>query len=101
MCVLPIAASEATLFRKPSRYNIILAAFSCILFSVPSFEEKYYLTNPSLLQRVRRDIALFMDSFAFLVVWLTQGRKIRRAYRQAQLDNTEIILEDLMEEDQQ
>ena len=63
---------------------------------MPSFlEDKYYLTNPGLFQRIRRDIALFMDSFAFLVVWLTQGRKIRRAYRQAKLENTEIMLEDL------
>ena len=68
---------------------------------MPSFEEKYYLTNPGLLRRIRRDIALFLDSFAFLVLWLTQGRKIRRAYRQAQLENTEVILEDLLEKDQQ
>ncbi len=76
-------------------------SFSCILFTMPSFEDKYYLTNPGLFQRIRRDIALFMDSFAFLVVWLTQGHKIRRAYRRAQLENTEIILEDLLEKDQQ
>ena len=66
---------------------------------MPSFEEKYYLTNPGLFRRIRRDIALFLDSFAFLVLWLTQGRKIRRAYRQAQLENTEVILEDLLEKD--
>lgn len=66
---------------------------------MPSFEEKYYLTNPGLFRRIRRDIALFLDSFAFLVLWLTQGRKIRRAHRQAQLENTEVILEDLLEKD--
>ena len=74
---------------------------SCILFAMPSFEEKYYLTNPGLLRRIRRDLALFLDSFAFLLLWLTQGRKIRQAYRQAQLENTEILLEDILKKEQQ
>ena len=64
---------------------------------MPSFEEKFYLTNPGLLQRARRDIALLLDSFAFLALWFTLGRKIRRAYRRAQQENTEAILEDMLE----
>ena len=74
---------------------------SFIVLTMPSFEEKYYLTNPGLLQRIRRDVALFLDNFAFLFLWLTQGRKIRRDYHQAQQEGTEIILEDLLERDQQ
>ncbi len=65
-----------------------------------SFEEKYYLTDPTLCQRIKRDAGLFLDSLAFFITWLTLGRQIRRAYRRAQQENTEVILEDLLEKKQ-
>ena len=49
-----------------------------------SFEEKYYLTNPTFWQGLKRDAGLFLNSLGFFIVWLTKGRRLRQAYRQAQ-----------------
>lgn len=65
-----------------------------------SFEERYCLSNPTWGQRLRRDIALLVDSLSFFGVWLTRGRRLRRAYQQAQKDQTQIILEDMQGEEQ-
>lgn len=65
-----------------------------------SFEKRYCLSNPTWGQRLRRDLALLVDSLSFLVVWLTRGRRLRRAYQQAQKDQTQIILEDMRGEKQ-
>jgi hypothetical protein len=59
-----------------------------------SFESRYILNNPSLWQRIKRDIALLIDSLIFLVIWMTKGRKIRQALRQAEKDNNKLVLED-------
>lgn len=63
-----------------------------------SFEEKFYLQNPSLIQRLRRDLRLCCDSLRFFFLWLTKGRRIRRAYRRAQGSNTQLIMEDLFKD---
>lgn len=65
-----------------------------------SFEKRYCLSNPTWGQRLRRDIALLVDSLTFFGVWLTRGRRLRRAYQQAQKDQTQIILEDMKGEKQ-
>ena len=59
-----------------------------------SFEDRYILNKPSLWQRIKRDIALLIDSLMFLVMWMTKGRKIRQALRQAEKENKSLILED-------
>ena len=59
-----------------------------------SFEDRYILNNPSLWQRIKRDIALLTDSLMFLVMWMTKGRKIRQALRQAEKENLSLILEE-------
>ena len=64
-----------------------------------SFEEKYYLTNPTFWQGLKRDAGLFLNSLGFFIAWLTKGRRLRRIYRQAQKENTEIILEDIWEKE--
>lgn len=65
-----------------------------------SFEERYCLSNPTWRQRLRRDLALLVDSLTFFGIWLTRGRRLRRAYQQAQKDQTQIILEDMQGEEQ-
>jgi hypothetical protein len=59
-----------------------------------SFEDRYVISNPSLWQRIYRDIALFTDSLMFLFMWLRKGREIRLALRQAEKENKKIVLEE-------
>lgn len=60
-----------------------------------SFEQRYYVRNATLLQRLRRDVRLAWENLSFLFLWLTRGRRIRRAYRRAQDADTQLIIEDL------
>ena len=62
-----------------------------------SFEDRYYLTNPGLWQRTRRNITLYEESLAFLLLWITQGRKVRRALEQAERDGECLELDKLFE----
>ena len=61
-----------------------------------SFESRFILNNPSLWQRVRRDIALGFDSLVFLIIWMSKGRQIRKALRQAEEQDKSLILEDYL-----
>ena len=62
-----------------------------------SFEQKYYLTDAGLLTRLRRDLRLLWESLAFLFYWATRGRQLRASYRKATRENTEIVLDNLVE----
>ncbi len=63
-----------------------------------SFENRYILNNPSLWQRIRRDIALLKDSLVFLLIWMSKGRKLRKALRRAEKQDKTLILEDYLGE---
>lgn len=59
-----------------------------------SFEERYYLANPTYAQRLRRNVRLALDSARFLVLWATRGRRLRALVRQAERDGSQVVLED-------
>ena len=63
-----------------------------------SFESRFILDNPSLWQRLKRDIDLLSDSLIFLIIWMTKGRKIRKALRQAEEQDKSLVLEDYLGE---
>ena len=60
-----------------------------------SFEERYYLGNASRRQRLLRDWRLCRESLSFLLLWLRDGGRIRRAYRKASEAGKPLALEDL------
>ncbi len=59
-----------------------------------SFESRFILKNPGLLQATRRNIVLLVDSTLFLLLWMTKGRKIRKALREAETEGRTFYLED-------
>ena len=63
-----------------------------------SFESRFILNNPSLRQRLKRDIDLLFDSLKFLITWISKGRQIRKALRQAQEQDKTLFLEDYLGE---
>ena len=50
------------------------------------------------MQRIKRNIALLKDSLVFLIIWMTKGRQIRKALRQAEEQDEILILEDYLGE---
>lgn len=61
-----------------------------------SFEEQFYLENPSRSQALRRDVLLILWLIKRAWLWLGKGLLVRRAYRRAQRDGKALILEDLV-----
>jgi hypothetical protein len=59
-----------------------------------SFENRYIISNPGFRQRIKRDIALLSDSLMFLYMWMSKGREIRQALRQAEKESKKIVLEE-------
>ena len=63
-----------------------------------SFESRFILNNPSLWQRLKRDIDLLFDSLVFLIIWISKGRQLRKALSQAEEQEKSLILEDYLGE---
>lgn len=61
---------------------------------MPSFEEQFYIENPSRYQAFKRDLRLLLWLGHKAWLWLWKGISVRRAYRRALQDNDPIILED-------
>ncbi|MFQ5661274.1 MAG: hypothetical protein ACE5GZ_12685 [Gammaproteobacteria bacterium] len=66
-----------------------------------SFEKRYYLQDPGLLQRIRRDLMLLTDTIKLLLYWLIKGHTIRRDYKRAQREGDTLFLEDLFNDKQE
>ncbi|MEM1155935.1 MAG: hypothetical protein AAGI44_17495 [Pseudomonadota bacterium] len=49
-----------------------------------SFEDDFYLENPTRWQAFKRDCRLLGRLGIYALMWLTRGVLVRRAYRQAQ-----------------
>ena len=64
---------------------------------MPSFEEKFYLQNPGLKQRLKRDLRLWWENLRFLWLWATLGRRLRKACRKSKAENARIVLDDLLQ----
>jgi hypothetical protein len=63
-----------------------------------SFEEEFYLENPSRWQALRRDFRLLLMLLSYAVMWLTRGVRVRRAYRRAQLTGEPLEIEAVIED---
>ena len=63
---------------------------------MPSFEEQFYLENPTRWQVIKRNTRLLKMLAAYAWMWLTRGRKVRRAYREAQESGVPLDLDELM-----
>ena len=59
-----------------------------------SFEDRFYLENPSMMARIRRNGALLWMLFGAAIAWLTKGHRLRRALPKAQANEQAIVLED-------
>ena len=65
---------------------------------MPSFEEQFYLENPTRWQRLKRDIALLGWLARYALFWLFHGFSVRRAYRQAREKGEHVVLEEMVED---
>jgi len=65
---------------------------------MPSFEEQFYLENPTRWQAMRRDLRLLLMLARYALVWLTKGVVVRRAYRRAQAERKPLELETVIED---
>ncbi len=63
-----------------------------------SFEETFYLENPSRWQAFKRDLRLLLMLARYALMWLTRGVRVRRAYRQAQVSGEPLELESLIDD---
>ena len=63
-----------------------------------SFEETFYLENPSRWQAFKRDLRLLLMLARYALMWLTRGVRVRRAYRQAQASGEPLELESLIDD---
>lgn len=61
-----------------------------------SFEDQFYLENPTRWQELRRDLRLLQWLLVRALLWATRGAQVRRAYREAQRSGEPIVLEDLL-----
>jgi hypothetical protein len=61
-----------------------------------SFEEQFYLENPSRWQAWCRDVRLLLWLARRALLWLTRGVLVRWAYRRAQARGEPLVLEDIL-----
>lgn len=60
-----------------------------------TFPEQFYLKESTRWQRFTRDLRLIQFMISMLWRWATAGRRIRKAYRQAQATGETLWLDDL------
>lgn len=60
-----------------------------------SFENRYYLGEANFAQRIWRDLRIIGSSARFVWMWMTLGRRVRRATAAAERENRVVHLEDL------
>jgi hypothetical protein len=63
--------------------------------SVASFEERFYRSNPTRAEALRRDIALALALARALWHWLVPGWRLRRAVARARKRGEKLLLEEL------
>ena len=63
-----------------------------------SFEEEFYLENPTRWQALQRDIRLLLRLAQYALMWLTRGIFVRKAYRRAQLSGKPLEIEAIIED---
>ena len=65
---------------------------------MPSFEEQFYLENPTRWQSLKRDIALLGWLARYALFWLIRGVPVRKSYLKAQQEGEQVILEEILED---
>ena len=65
---------------------------------MPSFEEQFYLENPTRWQALKRDVTLLGWLTRYALFWLIRGAFVRRAYRQARQNGEQVVLEEILED---
>ena len=61
-----------------------------------SFEEEFYLENPSRYQIIKRDIRLFFWLLKKALMWLGKGLLIRIAYKKAKNSGKPLVIEEII-----
>mgnify|MGYP003338832766 CR=1 FL=1 len=62
---------------------------------MPSFEERFYRSNPTRAEALRRDLALLIALARGLWQWLVPGRRLRQAVAAARERGEQVRLEEL------
>jgi len=63
-----------------------------------SFEEQFYLENPSRYQIIKRDIRLFFWLLKRALMWLGKGLLIRIAYKKAKNSGKPLVIEEVIKD---
>ena len=63
-----------------------------------SFEEQFYLENPSRYQMIKRDVRLFFWLLKRALMWLGKGLLIRIAYKKAKNSGKPLVIEEVIED---
>ena len=63
-----------------------------------SFEEQFYLENPSRYQIIKRDIRLFFWLLKRALMWLGKGLLIRNAYKKAKNSGKPLVIEEVIKD---
>ena len=61
-----------------------------------SFEEEFYLENPSRYQIIKRDLRLFFWLLKRALMWLGKGLLIRIAYKKAKNSGKPLVIEEVI-----
>lgn len=63
-----------------------------------SFEEQFYIENPTKLQALQRDALLLLWLLKRAFMWATKGVLIRLAYNKAKTTSTPLVIEDVIKD---
>jgi hypothetical protein len=63
-----------------------------------SFEEQFYLENPSRYQIIKRDVRLFFWLLKRALMWLGKGLLIRIAYKKAKNSGKPLVIEEVIKD---
>ena len=63
-----------------------------------SFEEQFYLENPSRYQIIKRDFRLFFWLLKRALIWLGKGLLIRIAYKKAKNSGKPLVIEEVIKD---
>tara|TARA_Y100001960_G_C14493647_1_gene738016 strand:- start:606 stop:803 length:198 start_codon:yes stop_codon:yes gene_type:complete len=65
---------------------------------VKSFEEQFYLENPTRFQAFKRDALLLIWLLKRAVMWLGKGFRVRNAYKKAKKTGQPLVIEEVINE---
>jgi len=65
---------------------------------MPSFEEQFYLENPTRLQIIKRDLLLLLWLLKRALMWLGKGVLVRMAYKNAKKKGRPLIIEEIIQD---